>query len=313
MSTWTSFIAEVGNVIQRCQRSIDLVVDSAVATILGLDASILANLGRRRIVKRAIFTTGFMTVDEFAAGQHTLSEPTNLQCTFMRDDWDLRLSTFFPIGIMIVDKEVCVSASIVASDDGGRPRFTVHDDPDRTTSLQDHFERLWQVGQPVELLFGDLAHLVIPAARQMSVAVANDVSEMLLDTLRRDPTGLHQLHPRQFERVVAELLRRQGVEVQLTPQTRDGGFDIFARFRTAFGPALYLVECKKWAPDRPVDISIVRMLYGVVEQHTATGGLIVTTSRFTSDAMTAARELQYRISLADYEALQKWLRRIAPA
>jgi hypothetical protein len=46
--------------------------------------------------------------------------------------------------------------------------------------------------------------------------------------LKLDPDALYRIEPRDFEHVVAEILRDMGYDVYLTPQTRDGGRDILA-------------------------------------------------------------------------------------
>ena len=112
-----------------------------------------------------------------------------------------------------------------------------------------------------------------------------------------------------FEELVAELLAREGMDVTLTPATRDGGRDILAVARTPIGKQLYLVECKRYAKGNPVDVSVVRSLYGAVTRDNASAGLVVTSSRFTSDAVKFMRSIQYRIGLRDSESLRDWLRR----
>src|SRR5690606_32268347 len=39
---------------------------------------------------------------------------------------------------------------------------------------------------------------------------------------------LFELHPREFEKIIAELLYAKGFDVELTKQTRDNGYDILA-------------------------------------------------------------------------------------
>ena len=43
-----------------------------------------------------------------------------------------------------------------------------------------------------------------------------------------DPDRLHELHPRRFEELVAELLAREGLDVELTPASKHGGRDVLA-------------------------------------------------------------------------------------
>jgi restriction system protein len=124
----------------------------------------------------------------------------------------------------------------------------------------------------------------------------------------RHPELLHSLSPRKFEELVAAVFRNNGFEVELTPETRDGGIDIIAVQKSGFGGStLHLVECKRYLPENKVGIGIVQRMLGVVEQHRATQGLIVTTSSFSHDAEVCAKSSLYRLGLNGYGDLTKWL------
>lgn len=131
------------------------------------------------------------------------------------------------------------------------------------------------------------------------------VSNCLFDRISKDPQEMYTLSPRQFEQFVADLFHRQGYEVTLTPASKDGGKDIYVAKREAVGSLLYLVECKQFAPDRPVGVGLIRQLYGVVEQEDATGGILATTSFFTKGAKQFTEKVRYRLSLMDYIELKK--------
>ncbi|HEX7243868.1 MAG TPA: restriction endonuclease [Longimicrobiaceae bacterium] len=148
--------------------------------------------------------------------------------------------------------------------------------------------------------------LASPAGRQIITDIT-EISEELLFALRGDPGLLYRLPPRKFEELVAELLTRQGYEISLTPISRDGGKDVYAATKTDLGSFLYLVECKRFAPDHPVSVGVVRSLYGVVEAERATAGIVATTSYFTSGAAEFQQSVSYRLSLQDYLGIKKWL------
>jgi restriction system protein len=140
--------------------------------------------------------------------------------------------------------------------------------------------------------------------------IVSDVTTSNDEFLRRladDPKSLYTLSPRSFEEVVAGILKRLGYEVELTPATRDGGKDIYAAHRTELGTFLYLVECKKFSPDHPVGVGLIRNLYGSVEAEKANGGILATTSFFTQDAREFQTQVGFRISLQDYLGVHKWL------
>ncbi len=135
-----------------------------------------------------------------------------------------------------------------------------------------------------------------------------EINEEVIRYLARHPHAMRNLDPRKFEELVAELLRDKGYHATLTPRTRDGGFDIIAIKKENIGSALTIVECKRFAESNKVGVGIVRGLYGVVEEKRATQGLIATTSYFTKDAIAFRERLQYRLSLADFDSLTKFLR-----
>lgn len=133
--------------------------------------------------------------------------------------------------------------------------------------------------------------------------------QVLIDLLSADPRLMMELAPRRFEELVAELLTRDGLDVELTPERKDGGRDVLAYMDTEFGRHLYLVECKRYSSDRPVGVEIVRALYGVVEHERATAGLLITTSRFTAPAVDFQTTIKNRMTLKEYTHLCDWLKR----
>jgi len=124
----------------------------------------------------------------------------------------------------------------------------------------------------------------------------------------RHPELMYSLPPRKFEELVATIFRNNGFDVELTPETRDGGVDIFAVQKNGFGGStLHLIECKRYSPENKVGIGIVQRMLGVVEQHRATQGLIVTTSSFSREAEACAENSRYRLDLNTYSDLSRWL------
>ena len=139
------------------------------------------------------------------------------------------------------------------------------------------------------------------------VTEVTEVNEHLLDVIRSDPSVFYALGSRRFEEVVAELMIRQGYQVTLTPASKDGGFDMYAARKDTLGEFLFLVECKKYAPEHKVGVQIVRALHGVVQNQKATAGVIATTSFFTRGAKEFREDVAHQMKLADYVELQKWL------
>lgn len=177
-------------------------------------------------------------------------------------------------------------------------------------SIQDHFERLWSEHRDFPLIYENLLASTIPEASDKIVAVSQRRWAAVIEYLAREPEKLRHLSPRDFEELVAELLVREGMEVELTRPSNDGGRDIIARADTPIGFHLYFVECKRYGPQNPVGVALVRALYGVVEMHRATSGLLVTTSHFTRGAIAFQRAVEHRLALRDYDGLRYWLSRL---
>lgn len=165
--------------------------------------------------------------------------------------------------------------------------------------------------QPQPALIDSAGHPV--TADEFSAAgllvIARTISDEMISALSDKPHSMYELESRRFEELVAELLCRQGVEVELTPASRDGGRDVIARLTTPVGACLCFVECKRYSPDRPVGVRVVRELFGVVSHAKATQGLIVTTSAFSAPARDFAATVPHQISLKAYLDVVDWLAR----
>lgn len=139
-----------------------------------------------------------------------------------------------------------------------------------------------------------------------------EVNAQLFQCLRRDPHAIYSLSSRQFEELVAEILASYGWSVQLTPATKDGGYDIFAISRDRSGlESPWLVECKKYGPDRPVGVEIVRSFWAVKTSSRVANGLIVTSSSFTRGAREFTAQ-GYDLALRDFEVVIDWINSYRP-
>jgi hypothetical protein len=129
----------------------------------------------------------------------------------------------------------------------------------------------------------------------------------LIHELQRGQRQLEALSPREFEQLVAELLAGFGWKVNLTPPTRDGGVDIFGVSTDPSGlEVTWIVECKRYTEDHAVPIMLLRQLLGVKEYLGASNGLLVTTSRFTRDAVAFA-EQRHDLHRVDRDRLLGWI------
>lgn len=69
--------------------------------------------------------------------------------------------------------------------------------------------------------------------------------EVEYDFILQNREEIYKLSSRGFEELVAELLRQQRFEVELTPETRGGGCDIIATKNIMSHPFMLLIECKR--------------------------------------------------------------------
>ena len=152
--------------------------------------------------------------------------------------------------------------------------------------------------------------IVVPERKIIRVPneIKNDirvVTHSLLDKVSSRPEILQTISPRQFEELVCELFERKGYNVQLTKQTRDGGKDLIVLNNSVLGDLMIYAECKKRAPKHPVNVGLVRQLYGTVEADRATAGIMVTSSYFSRDARRFQQTIKSRMNLIDYSELMK--------
>jgi restriction system protein len=132
----------------------------------------------------------------------------------------------------------------------------------------------------------------------------------IISYLVSHPEELYNLGHRQFEELIAELLRKDGYKVRLGPGSKDGGVDVFAERDLDFGPELTLVQCKRNGPENKVGEPIIKQLHADVNDRKASKGLIVTTSFFTRTALAYIESSKYRLAGADFLHLQKWIARL---
>jgi restriction system protein len=109
--------------------------------------------------------------------------------------------------------------------------------------------------------------------------------------------------------MIAELLRNDGYEVELTKKTRDNGFDILAlrKIDRLGSPLKFLVECKRYANRNPVGVEIIRSFKEVLSTENANRGIIATTSYFTKDAIKKRTQTPYLLDYRDKGHIIEWV------
>lgn len=170
-----------------------------------------------------------------------------------------------------------------------------------TDEIQNFFAQFGEDPEGEQIIAA--TELLAPGASKVIRVDVADINDELIAYLAKHPEKMRDMPARKFEELVADLFKSKGYEVRLTPRTRDGGYDVHAIQRSGIGTLLVIIECKRYAAENKVGVEIVRGLYGVVEQHRATQGIIATTSYFSSDAKNFHNDVQYRLALADFDAM----------
>ena len=259
----------------------------------------------RRIPTRYIFTTDHSQSGAYGPGALAATVDSYFDIDYGSDvkfeAYDARFA------LAIIDNQ----GFIIDEPIDGQPRISFAKTKDELDSFIAFFENMWSPKRQGNLDFGvlyeDFVNQSFEDKKGQLVEVSNSIWIDVINNLKIDPKELFKMSPRQFEELIAELLDKQGYNVQITPQTRDGGKDLLIATPTELGDLIYLVECKKYSEKNPVGVSIVRELYGVLEAERATAGLIVTTSTFSNDAIKFRENIKHRMSLKDYRQIINWI------
>lgn len=285
--------------------SIDLILGSGFAPDFFIAHSELLHLVDERIPRRCLLFDPSMNTSHHTIGSKFSS--------FLVDNgWEIRIIDRPPsLSCLIVDGREAFLSKFDGEFSADTPEPVKFQQVGRLHTLKYHFNFLWHSIPNESLLYEDLLASSLPDKEVLVVSLANHHWSRIIAELAKEPESLYKFEPHKFEELIAELFARDGLEVEVTLPSKDGGRDILALEKTATGTHLYLVECKRYARHRPISVDIIRALYGVVEEERATGGIIVTTSHFTSDAWKFREKINYRMALRDYDTLKEWLNRHA--
>jgi restriction system protein len=159
-------------------------------------------------------------------------------------------------------------------------------------------ERLLTLAKPASKTRG--AHekqLLVPDTSSASDQVAPpDLAEFSRDQIM---AYVGANFPRKkMERLIGALLVAEGYKIQPAPQSADGGVDIIAgRGPLGFDPPRLCVQVK--AGERPIEVTVLRELRGVLPAFNAEQGLLVSWSGWTQALEKEARKQFFKIRLWD--------------
>lgn len=140
-----------------------------------------------------------------------------------------------------------------------------------------------------ELLEAIRADAMVPRRADISP----DDADLLQTLLKMDPVD--------FERHVMSFFEAEGYPTGLTPRSNDFGVDGYVMHPDG----VVIVQCKRYAIDNPVGRPAIQQFKGVIEEQGALRGFVVTTSRFTNEALESASKSP-RLILIDGEKLLDW-------
>jgi HJR/Mrr/RecB family endonuclease len=151
--------------------------------------------------------------------------------------------------------------------------------------------------------------------RQTSAQMKSAMRERPVDPLRSETPVeeialrkyLLVMDPFEFERHIVSFFEKSGLEACVTQKSNDLGADGFA----VHSDGLIVVQCKRNSTDNKVGRPTVQQFKGVIEEHGALEGYLVTTSSFTEEAVQSAG-LSDKVVLVDMDCLVRW-HDVAPA
>jgi len=173
------------------------------------------------------------------------------------------------------------------------------------TSLEDFQERILWLLEPLSSKCDNNPKL-ISSDRQVVTLVASPWEEMCR-FITNNPSFLHTMNPRKFEELIAEIFIDYGWQVDISAQTRDGGYDILAIRRSLPTDLKLLVEAKRYAPDHSVGVEVVRSLYGVRVLNSASQVVLATSSYVSRDAKREfERQVPWELSFLERDEILAW-------
>jgi Restriction endonuclease len=132
---------------------------------------------------------------------------------------------------------------------------------------------------------------------------------MIAADLLKQGRLLSEIDWQSFERLIGDLLEREGWRVEVTRGSKDGGVDVIASMLDAnIGSIKTFWQAKRYGPTNKVSLAQVRELSGLISRERVTKGIIVTTSHLTRGALDWVRKDTYRLSSIDGPEVEAWVR-----
>ncbi len=136
------------------------------------------------------------------------------------------------------------------------------------------------------------------------------IDEEFIIWLKTHPEDTLSIHPDAFEQLTGEILTSHGFEIRFTGRVKNQSADLIAVQLDRGGHCeKYLIECKRYALNRPVGMSILNAVIGASYRAEISYAMLVTTSSFSSDVKETARSeiRNIRLELRDGDQVNEWL------
>jgi restriction system protein len=121
---------------------------------------------------------------------------------------------------------------------------------------------------------------------------------------------IEDLNWREFEKLISELLTKDGYKVELMKGTKDGGVDVVAvKDMGEAGFFKTLWQAKKKSKDNKVGLSVIRELADTRNEFKASKGIIVTSTYLTRGALARIKRDKYILGKVDRNDLNEWIQK----
>lgn len=190
----------------------------------------------------------------------------------------------------------------------GRPFNIEKDIADKIQDWPTGFEWINYLPLDINKVFGNKPQIWTPN-NIIPTWVSNNYSYIILaKKILNEGRSLTEMHWREFEKLIGNLLEYEGWKVEVTRGTKDGGIDVIAiKSIESIGLTKSIWQLKKYNSKNFVQVKDVRELSAIIDDYKATKGIVVTTSRLTRGAIEWVKKDLFRIDYKDKPQLEDWI------
>jgi len=178
---------------------------------------------------------------------------------------------------------------------------------DSAIELADHDDT--KVSSRALQLLGKISHRIeemprVPATSAQQQRIDFDKTDLKSVIEHYGPYRFADVHPEDFEKIIAQLFRRGGFSVQETSYTGDYGADLVA----SKGEERVAIQVKRYGPTNSVGVGEVNQVLGGMRYYDCNRCLVITTSRFTPAAIEMAKRA--KVVLWDWDVLVRQIQKV---